>query len=352
MSRMSPVALIAIFAIAFFAVSNADAEQTIDVLCDIKGQETQTLTGYGLVIGLNGTGDPSSMASTQRSYALLTQALGAPIGDLSRELKDMKNVAAVIVTVTIPKTGAREGQLLDCKVSAPAAKSLQGGRLFLTPVVGPIPEPQPTVYGFVEGNITVDDPQNPNTGTIHKGCRLTEDFFNPFVKDGKITLLMKEPFAGLANANAVASAINASPLKTESQGQDLARAIDGVNVEVEIPSQYHEYAVEFAAELAAVKVLGYKSRPRVTINERAGVIAVGEGVEIGPVAVHLNDIVVRADPALGAGFVGVDPASPENPKLEALVAALNAVSVTDQEIIEIIKQINKNEKLYGELIIE
>ncbi|MEI4927301.1 flagellar basal body P-ring protein FlgI, partial [Klebsiella pneumoniae] len=84
--------------------------------------------------------------------------------------------------------GARQGDKLDCTVSSiGAAKSLNGGELFITPLQGPQVK-NPRVYAFAQGQLHIDDPKLPTTAKVHQGCRLEEDFFNAFTQDGKITL--------------------------------------------------------------------------------------------------------------------------------------------------------------------
>ena len=117
-----------------------EAKMTLKSICRIKGQEENTIQGLGIVVGLRGTGDGGNYLPTIRSLAKIMGVMDMPtVGKNGlAELKDTKNVALVIVTATIPAAGARQGEKIDCVISSVgSAKSLAGGRLFLTPLIGP-----------------------------------------------------------------------------------------------------------------------------------------------------------------------------------------------------------------------
>src|SRR4029453_12192317 len=122
---------------------SARADHFIGDICRIKGQEENVLHGMGLVVGLKGTGDGDNKP-TMRALGHYMELLGHRIGTSPQaqpmldELKNVKNVALVYVTATIPPGGAQQGDSLDCTVSAVAAKSLDGGRLMLTELYGPL----------------------------------------------------------------------------------------------------------------------------------------------------------------------------------------------------------------------
>ena len=330
----------------------AEGRTTLRSICRVKGQEENTLHGMGMIVGLKGTGDGGKFLPTIRSLATALQLMGKPVG-AAAELKDAKNVALVAVSATVPAAGARQGDRIDCVVSSiGAAKGLKGGRLFLTPLVGPENPEHPRVYAFAEGPITLEDPEMPTTGRIHAGCRLEEDFFNPFIKDGKITLVLDKNHADFQVASDVAEWIN-SQLSIQIDGVPLARAINQVNVEVTIPAQYRDDPVLFVSQVLATPLMDQQTSPRVVINERAGSIVISGDVEIGAVVVtHKNVVVETGAPPAAGRFVRLDPEQAETPKLKALVEALNAVNVPTEDIIDIIKGIDRNGKLHAMLIIE
>jgi flagellar P-ring protein precursor FlgI len=334
-----------------------EARTTLKSICRVKGQEENTLQGLGFVVGLSGTGDGSNFLPTLRSLAKVMTVMGEPPGTAGpAELKDAKNVALVTVTATIPAAGARQGDKIDCVVSSiGSAKDLTGGRLFLTPLVGP-DRNNPQVYGFAEGPISLDDPKLTTTGRIHGGCQLEAEFFHVFTKDNKITLVLDKNHADFEVAQDVAELIN-TQLGFQSSGaaaaEPLAKALDQSNVVVVIPAQYRSDPVSFIAQVLALPILEPQTAARVVINERAGSIVIGADVEIGAVVVTHKNVVIETGTAVAADrFVPLDTEERSPAKLKALVEALNAVRVPTEDIIDIIKGLDRNGKLHGQLIIE
>lgn len=342
--------LLLLIAVAALPVP-AEARTLLKNICRVKGQEENTLQGLGLVVGLKGTGDGGNFAPTIRSLATALQLMGKPIGALT-ELKDTKNVALVMVSATVPAAGGRQGDKLDCVVnSIGSAKSLSGGTLFMTPLQGPIVGSQ-RVYAFAQGPLHLEDPKMTVTAKIHQGCRLEEDFFNVFAKDGKITLVLDKNHADFQIAQDTAELIN-SQLNFQNSDGYLAKALNQVNVEVTIPQQYRDDPVLFVSQVLSLPTLEPQTEARVVINERAGSVVIGGDVEIGAVVVtHKNVVIETSDVVFGNRFVPLDSSNTESPKLKALVEALNAVKVPTEDIIEIIKGLERNGKLHGTLIIE
>ncbi len=332
--------------------SYAAAAVRLKDICRVKGQETNSLQGLGLIVGLKGTGDGGRYLPTIRSLATVMQYMRNPAIGGADELRDATNVALVMVTATVPAGGARQGDQLDCYVSSiGAAKSLVGGRLFLAALQGPDID-SPKIYGFAEGMIHIDDPVTPTVGRIHGGCRLEEDFFNPFVDQGRITLVLDKNHADFEVAQEVAETINGQ-LSIQSGGGDPAKAINAVNVIVSVPQQYWEDPVLFVSQIMALTMSEPPTEARVVINERAGSIVIGAEVEIGAVVVSHKNIVIETGDQLPADrFVGVDPGATQTAKLRSLVTALQAVKVPNADIIDIIKGLDRNGKLHGRLIIE
>ena len=352
-----------------FCLSSADAQIRVKNICRVKGQEQNTLHGMGLVVGLKGSGDGGNFLPTIRSLAMAMELMGSQIGKGgAAELKDARNVALVSVTATVPAAGARQGDEIDCTVSSiGAAKSLEGGRLFITALMGPQAEGN-RIYGFAEGAIHLDDIKLPTTGRVHRGCRLEEDFLNVFVKDNKITLVLDEHHADFEVAQEIADMINGnwyvseqsrssnrkSPIRLMAmQNRPVARALNQLFIEVTIPEAYRDEPVDFVSSVMSLTIGEVRSPARVVINERAGSIVIGADVEIGSIVVaHKNIVVETGDNLPAERFVAVDPSELQTAKLKALVAALNAVKVPTQDISQIIKDIEHNGKLHGQLIVE
>lgn len=343
--------------LGLFAAS-AHAEIKLSDVCRVKGQEENTLHGMGLVVGLKGTGDGDSKA-TMRALARYMELMGHRIGNDPRgqmmldELKGVKNVALVFLTVTVPPGGAQQGDLLDCKLSALSAKSLEGGYLMLTELHGPVPGDK-TVYGIAKGQISVDDIVKPQTGTVAGGCQVEQKFQNEFVKDGKLLLVMSKDHATFQMSTLVEQSINREPdFRVGSSGEGIAKALDQVRVQVQIPPTYADNPALFASVLMDTRVGRPQTDTTVIINERKQAVIVGADVEIGPVAVmHKNRLIQVGGEQLNQ-FVEVNPgAETQKPKLSALVDALNTLKVPAEDVIDIIKMLKHKRALYGELIIE
>ncbi|MEX2175638.1 MAG: flagellar basal body P-ring protein FlgI [Pirellulaceae bacterium] len=341
--------------------AHARADHRIGDICRIKGQEENTIHGMGLVVGLRGTGDGDNKATLRAlarymglmGHRLSTNVQGQP---MLEELKNVKNVALVFVTATIPAGGAQQGDNLDCTVSAFSAKSIEGGYLMLTELAGPLPEDR-TVYGLAKGPISIDDLLRPQTGRISLGCQVETKFQNEYIQDGKLTLVMNKDHAAFQTTHNLETQINQQPDFssdiTGSTGQGVAKAIDQVKIEVTIPPSYADNPTMFAALLLDTRIYRPQSDARVIINERKQAIIIGADVEIGPVAVmHKNRLIQTATDSYNE-FVPVDPGlEPTKTKLTALVDALNALKVPAADVIDIIKMLKHKRSLFGELIIE
>jgi flagellar P-ring protein precursor FlgI len=338
-------------------VSPAVAGTRLKNICRIKGQEQNTLRGMGLVVGLNGTGE-SNDPSTMRALARAMEVMGNPVASqgqqsVFQELRRLKNVALVMVTATVPATGARRGDQVDCYVMAINGKSLAGGRLAFASLMGPNTQDR-RVYGLCEGQLTIDDPNQPMVGIIHGGCQLEADIFTPFYRDGCMTLILDKNHADFQTANEIVYLIRQQLAYSESgdgkQGDLLVRAIDASNIVVRIPDVYTKDPVAFASDLLEIRIEEPQAESRVVINPRAGTIVISGDVEIGDVIVSHKDVVVEAIEQPTFGSIDVDESS--KPKLQTLVDQLNALKIPTGDMVEIIRGIERNGKLHARLIIE
>ena len=347
-------AALVILTMAAFATQARAARLTLKSICRIKGQEENTIQGLGVIVGLKGTGDTSSYLPTIRSVAKIMTIMGnSPAANALVDLRDTKNVALVLVAATIPAAGARQGDKIDCVVSSiGSAKSLAGGRLFLTPLIGPDPR-HPRVYAFAEGAVTMENKDMPNTGRIHEGCRLEEEFFHAFTKDNRITLVLDKYHNDFQVAADIVDSINGQMGKQVSNSAPLAHAFNQGNIVVEIPGQYRDDPVSFISQVLALPIREPQTVARVVINERTGTIVISGDVEIGSVAItHKNLTIEAGGQSAARPFVPLDPVDPASPKLKGLVEALNAVHAPTEDIIEIIKGLERDGKLHAPLIIE
>lgn len=357
---------IALLAAALPGLAVAQGRVRIRDICHLKGMEENSLHGVGLVTGLKGTGDDMKMSA--RALAQFTRMLeGAPAvpgtknGDVDlTDVRGAKNVAIVFISVTIPAKGARQGDSLNCTVTAPGAKSLAGGVLMMTPLVGPNPLVK-EVFAMAQGRITIEEGEQPNVGRIERGCRLERDFINEYIKDNKITLVLNKQHASFSAAQAVQDHINSTSKSIGNRGTlettEIARALDAVNIEVKIPKHHLEDVVAFISMIEDTPVYGISGVGRVYINERAGVIVVGPEVTIRPSAIQHKNFAITTgeDENTPPRVVEFDP-SPRGEgaqtPLQNLVAALDKLKVPPRDMIEIVKALNARGDIMGELIVE
>ncbi len=340
-------------------------------ICHVKGQEENTLRGMGLVVGLNGTGEAGDL-QTMRALSSAMEIMGSPVSITGRsdaksleELKKIKNVALVMVTATVPATGARRGEKLNCFVMALNGKSLAGGRLAFASLQGPNTQDR-TVFALCQGQLVVDNPDQPMVARIHGGCQMQQDVMTPFEKDGYITLVLDHNHADFMVADLVGNQIQEqwkyyleredhSEGGMEDEEVRLARLVEvknASNIRVKIPDTYKDDPVRFVAQLMEVRITNPDPEARVVINPRANSIVISGDVEIGDVIVTHRNLTVEASATQNVEFGKVDQSATNTAKLEQLVQALRDLKVPAEDIIEIIRGIDRNGKLHGKLVME
>jgi flagellar P-ring protein precursor FlgI len=359
MRKLIAKLVVVVSAVASLPVAQAD--HRVGDICRIKGQEENILHGMGLVTGLKGTGD-ADMKVTQRALAHYMELLGHHLakGDKGQtsfdELKNIKNVALVYIVATVPPGGAQQGDVLDCYLSAPGAKSLDGGYLMLTEMFGPVPGDK-TVYALAKGQVSIDDPQKPTSARLLLGCQVEKKIENKFVTpDGKVILVINKDHSAFHTAVDVEQAVNnEKDFQNSSTATAIAKAIDQVTIEVTIPPIYKDNPTLFAYTLLSARLTPPQVDTRVIINERKQIFIVGGDVEIGSVAVmHKNRLiqVAGSDQPVNEAVAFNPRGDTSKPKLESLVAALNLLKVPASDVIDIIKMLKHKRALFGELIIE
>jgi flagellar P-ring protein precursor FlgI len=331
-------------------------------ICRVKGQEENVLRGLGLVVGLNGTGEAND-GPTMRAIARAMEIMGNPLagngqqGSLE-ELKKIKNVAMVMVTATIPATGARRGDRIDCYTSALNGKSLVGGRLAFASLQGPNTNDK-RVFALCQGQVIVDDPDQPMVGVVQNGCQMEADVFTPFyTEDGYLTLILDSNHANFQTSALIAETINSQYRESLNysgdadtvQEEDLCHARDATNIRVRIPEVYRNDPVSFASDILDIKLYEHEPEARVVVNPRSGSIVISGDVEIGDVIVSHKNIIVEA--VSDQRFMALDADQSNDPKLKQMVDQLNALKVPTIDMIEIIRGIDRNGKLHGKLIID
>ncbi len=296
----------------------------------------------------------------------MMQLMGGPMGvdrtgnlDLA-DVSESRNVAMVFVTAKVGGTGAQPGDLIDVSVNAINAKSLEGGTLMLTPMLGPRAD-NPTVYAMAQGRLNVSADGPATTAVVQGGAKVETAILAEFEKDGKITLILEKDFAGFDTAQRIEDEINSlSSLTLGDPGsggvsrstRSRARAIDQLHVEVAIPELYKDNPIKFISFLLSTTIQIANHSTRVVINERDGVVVIGKDVEIAPVLITHRSLRIEAGGA--GGFVQVSDQDdiPANAKLKSLADALNALDVPTVDLIAIIKTLKRKGDLYGEVVFQ
>ncbi len=339
------------------AASSTAPATTIGDVSHLKGRRSNTLMGYGLVVGLAGTGDGGKYAASIRQLQAMLSRFEIPV--TQAELADTKNVAIVWVEVKLPENGVREGDTVDVQVSAVgAAKSLANGRLVPTPLQGPGLD---RIFAFAQGSVRTLDPKLKTTGVITGGAVLEEDVIHSYINEyWEFTLVVEDVHASHALAASIAQAVNEDQSEI-GQIRQLARAIGPKNVVVTIPIEYRSAPAEFIGRVEGLELLMPLGEGRIVINRRTETIIVGEGVEMGPAAIVHGGMTIRMtmpeprpteqNPLMTEAFAApMDTENRGGPKLQELVDKLNQLNVPAREIISIIENLYRTGKIRGKLV--
>jgi flagellar P-ring protein FlgI len=271
--KRAPLAKMALAVLAFgIALLHSPTEARADRLrdiCDVVGARDNQLVGYGVVTGLAGTGDDISAPFAAQSMRALLRRLGVQVDN--RQLR-LRNVAAVVVTATIPPF-SRNGNRLDVVVSAMGnGRSLRGGVLVQTPMHGA----DRKTYAVAQGPLVIG-------GFSASGALVEREIPTQFTDGGKLTLALRSPDFGTASR--VVEVVN------KSMGDGTAEAVDGGSVVVKIPDKHKGKPVQLIAELGNLEV-DPSSNARVVINERTGTVVAGGEVKLSPVAISQGGITI------------------------------------------------------------
>lgn len=336
----------------------------------IEGVRSNQLTGFGLVIGLDGTGDQTTqMPYTTQSLSNYLQQLGItlPADALSR--LQLKNVAAVMVTAQLPAF-ARPGQSVDVNVSSMGnAKSLKGGMLISTPLKGADGE----IYALAQGNLIVAGAgasaggskvqiNHLSAGRVPNGAQIERSVPTPLLEGNSIKLGLQA--SDFQTARRVAETIN------RRFGEGSAQALDGRTVDVLAPAGANE-RIAFIAEMEELQLENSIPAAKVVINSRTGSIVLNQSVTLGPCAIaHGNlsvsisstPIISQPGPFSSGQTVVTEKANiqikqepgiliqlPAAPQLADVVRALNALGATPQDLLAILQAIKAAGALNAEL---
>jgi flagellar P-ring protein precursor FlgI len=341
-------------------------------LASLEGVRENQLMGYGLVIGLNGTGDDiKKSVFTKQAIANMVKRMGMGLtADVFRQMKT-KNVAAVMVTARLPAF-ARPGTTIDILVSSIGdASSLSGGTLLMTPLKGPdgntyaVAQGPLAVGGIAFGGKAAKVQKNfPTAGRITGGALVERAVGYELPASGELLYQLRE--TDFTTAARMTEAINSQ------FGDGTARSLDSRSVRVQKPASYPGELVSFVADLENIDIEA-DGPARIVVNERTGTIVMGQDVRISTVAVshgNLNLVIsesieVSQPNPLAAGTTVVAPTTTINTmeeegnlvvlemgvNISEIAKALNAIGATPRDLIAIFQAIKAAGALQGELVI-
>jgi flagellar P-ring protein precursor FlgI len=336
----------------------------------IGGARTNVLTGLGLVVGLKGTGDGGAYLPAIRPLVSML----SKFSDASSvtELANAANVAIVTLTATVPANGVRNGDHLDVYITSNgAATSLRGGRLFVSPMLGPTGQPyvpreadgtseRPMPYALAEGGIDIEDPTTPTSAVVKGGAVMEVDLPAKYIdSSGRFSLILDDPSASWTTASTIAKLIN----EAGDTGDEIAVALDPKNIIVTIPPSERERPDSFISSVLRLPVPMLPTEARVQINERTGTMIVTGDVEISPVVISHKGLTIttilppsipsaRNPQVLTNNAIPLDTTNQGGARLQDLAAAFDQLKVPADDRITIIKELYKTGKLHAKLIEE
>ncbi len=355
------------------SLQNCNAARIKDI-ARLNGVRTNQLIGYGLVTGLNGTGDDlkKSVFTLQAIYNMMVRSGitidPAEIGNIKTD-----NIAAVMVTASLPPF-ARSGSMMDVQVSSIGdADSLAGGTLIMTP----LKRPDNKIYAVAQGPLTLGafsfggkaakaQKNHPTVGRIANGAIIEKAVPFKLGKNGK--LLYQLDNADFTTASRVSDSIN------RLYGNETAFPADSGSIIVSIPPDKQNDIVSFIASLEGLEI-DSDSVARVVVNERTGTIVMGKDVRLSTVAVshgNLNLIVREAEDViqpnpLAEGDTRVTQQTdlavseeegqltvlnlPKGVSIGEIANALNAIGATPRDLIAIFQAIKASGSMQGDLIV-
>ncbi|MGM0645609.1 MAG: flagellar basal body P-ring protein FlgI [Thermodesulfobacteriota bacterium] len=337
-------------------------------IAELKGVRTNQILGYGLVVGLNDTGDSAGNGFTRETLANMLERMNI---STDREDVDVDNVAAVMVTAELPPF-VKAGGSIDVVVSSLGdAESLSGGTLLQTPLSGP----DGKVYAVAQGPLLVggmsaggdagEVTQNhPTVGRVPDGATVEREVPYAMPREGELTYHVNDSdFTTIAR---ITNVIN------EKFGQDTAQAEDSASFTVDVPEAYSGKRIQFIADLEGLQVQP-DTKARVVVNDRTGTIVMGQNVRLDKVAVAHGNLrvmvgetpMVSQPQPLSEGETTVVPRTDievdeEEARLMVMdkgvnigdvAAALNAIGATPRDLVSIFQAINAAGALHAELVV-
>jgi flagellar P-ring protein precursor FlgI len=343
--------------------------QPLRNLVSVEGVRENPLVGYGLVVGLNGSGDSTQVKYSSQSVVNMLKQFGVKLPD-GQEAKN-KNVAAVMVSAVFPP-GYRRGQAIDITVSSLGdAKSLRGGTLLLTQLRAADNE----VYALAQGNLVVGGlsasgksgssvtVNTPTGGRIPNGAMIEREIPTDFSTRPQVLLRLRHP--NFDTATNVVDAIN------RRFGQ-VATTADGTSVEVVAPSNPTE-RVAFVARLENMMVEAGAETPKVVFNSRTGTVVISDGLRVksaavthGALKVVISESSSVSQPGpFSKGQTAVTPQSkvsvdqgsgqmfhwPAGARLQTIIDVVNSLGASPDDIMAILQALDQAGAIEGELVV-
>ena len=344
--------------------------QPLRNLVSVEGVRENPLVGYGLVVGLNGSGDSTQVKYSSQSVVNMLKQFGVKLPD-GEEAKN-KNVAAVMVSAVFPP-GYRRGQAIDVTVSSLGdAKSLRGGTLLLTQLRAADNE----VYALAQGNLVVGGlsaagksgssvtVNTPTGGRIPNGAQIEREIPTDFATRPAVLLRLRHP--NFDTATNVVNAIN-------RRFGDVATTADGTSVEVVAPANPTE-RVAFVAKLENMPVEAGAEVPKVVFNSRTGTVVISDGLRVKSAAVTHGSLKVvisessavsQPAPFSKGGTTQVTPQSkvsvdqgsaqmfhwPPGARLQTIIDTVNSLGASPDDIMAILQALDQAGAIEGELVV-
>src|SRR5690554_7726675 len=339
-------------------------------LVDVEGIRENQLIGYGLVVGLDGTGDMNQVKFTSQSVTNLIQQFGV---NLSPNVDPkLNNVAAVTVTASVPPAYS-PGQTIDVTVSSLGdAKSLRGGQLLMTPLSGIDGE----VYALAQGALVVGGLSasgnsgssvtinTANSGRIPNGATIERMIPSDFTEREEVVLNIRKP--SFQTAIRVVDAVNAQ------FGAGTATALNATKVSLRAPMASNQ-RISFMAMLEDIDVDAGRTRPKVVFNSRTGTVVIGDGVWVKAAAVSHGSLTVTISEtpqvsqpgAFSDGQTAVVPRTdiavseeanamfewPQGASLDSIINTVNSLGATPSDVMSILQSLEQAGALNAELIV-
>lgn len=338
---LNPFAKTALLVLVALGLTPSVQAARLKDIAEIKGVRENILIGYGIVVGLKGTGD-SSADVTSQSLGRLFDKLGLEVKN-SAGIKS-KNAAAVIVTATLPAF-ARAGNKIDVTVSSIGdATSLEGGQL----LVAPLRAGDQNIYAVAQGPVSIGSIADgstknfPTVGRVVTGASIEKDVDTNFSSKRSLRLTLHSP--DFTTAARLAVLINGD------LGGKYASARDSATIDLVVPFNYEGNSVEFMAAIENINV-NVDTKAKVVLNERTGTVVMGEKITIMPVAIAHGDLTIQVGGggAASASKGGHVAELKSSSSVSDLVKALNTLGVQPKDLTSIFQTLKSMGALQAEL---